>query len=135
MSEFENEEAGFINNANIENDNDDLEAIGENNSSKVEELEHIDEIEDFRQTYDAMVVEGQKRTVPFLTRFEKARIIGKRAMQISKGAPPLVEVGNLENPVDIALKELKERKMPFIIRRMLPNGTIEDWRVDELRID
>jgi len=56
-------------------------------------------------------------------------------MQISKGAPPLVEVGNLENPVEIAYKELRERKIPYIIRRSLPNGMIEDWRVDELRIE
>jgi DNA-directed RNA polymerase I, II, and III subunit RPABC2 len=76
-----------------------------------------------------------RRTIPFLTKYEKARVIGKRAMQISKGSPPLVEVGNLENPIDIALKELKERKIPFIIRRPLPNGSYEDWRVDELRID
>lgn len=134
MSEFENEEAGLGNDLTNEEENEDLEIVGENNSSKIEEIE-ADDIEDFRQTYDKMVSAVQRRTIPFLTRFEKARIIGKRAMQISKGAPPLVEVGNLENPVDIALKELKERKIPYIIRRSLPNGIIEDWRVDELRIE
>jgi len=134
MSELENEDVGFENNENNEEDQN-LENIGEINSTKIEELEHIDDIEDFRQTYDKIIHASQRRTIPFLTRFEKARIIGKRAMQISKGAHPLVEVGNLENPVDIALKELRERKIPYIIRRTLPNGMVEDWRVDELRIE
>jgi DNA-directed RNA polymerase I, II, and III subunit RPABC2 len=111
---------------NEQNDN-------EENSNQI--LEHFDEIEDFKQTYSNMVSTKNRKTIPFLTKYEKARIIGKRAMQISKGAPPLVEVGNLENPVDIALKELKERKIPYIIRRPLPNGVIEDWRVEELRFE
>jgi DNA-directed RNA polymerase I, II, and III subunit RPABC2 len=45
-----------------------------------------------------------------------------------------VEIGDLESPIDIAKKELMERKIPFIIRRPLPDGSYEDWRVDELRI-
>lgn len=135
MSELENDEGGFENEDNNINSEENLDNVGEINSSKIEELEHIDEIEDFRQTYEKMVSANKRRTIPNLTRFERARIIGKRAMQISKGAPPLVEVGNLENPVDIALKELKERKIPYIIRRPLPNGMFEDWRVDELRIE
>jgi len=135
MSEFENEEGVYENEENAINEDVDLENIAENNSTKIEELEHVDEIEDFRQTYDKMVTGTQRKTIPFLTKYEKARIVGKRAMQISKGAPPLVEVGTLENPIDIALKELKEKKIPFIIRRPLPNGTYEDWRLEELRID
>jgi DNA-directed RNA polymerase I, II, and III subunit RPABC2 len=96
----------------------------------------IIEFENFQVTYDNMHLQDKKRkTIPILTKYEEARIIGKRAMQISKGAYPLVDIGNLENPVDIALKELHEKKIPYIIRRPLPNGTYEDWRVDELRND
>jgi DNA-directed RNA polymerase I, II, and III subunit RPABC2 len=120
-----------MSNSNNNNNNNSLE---ENNNTNVEVLETGDKIEDFRATYNNMLGKGKKITIPVLTRFEQARIIGKRAMQISKGSPALVEVGNLENPVDIAKKELKERKIPFIIRRPLPNGTFEDWRLDELRI-
>jgi len=116
------------NEQNLEND------IAEN--EVVEDVQIIDKVVDFKKTYQNMATTGKvRRTIPFLTKYEKARIIGKRAMQISKGSPPLVEVGNLENPIDIALKELKERKIPFIIRRPLPNGDYEDWRVDELRIE
>jgi len=130
MSEFENENESFKNNENIN-----LEEEGENITNKIEELEHIDNIEDFRETYEKMISGKERKTIPFLTKYEKARIVGKRAEQISKGAPPLVEVGNLENPIDIAMKELRERKIPYIIRRPLPNGTFEDWRVEELRIE
>ena len=64
---------------------------------------------------------------PKLTRFEKARIAGARALQISMGAPILVEPSqNLSNPIDIALKELEFGILPMTIRRTLPDGTYQD---------
>ena len=118
-------------------ENGELNSNNEGNeySNQIDILENEAKLEDFRTTYDRMMDKNtQRRTIPFLTKYEKARIIGKRAMQISKGSPPLVEIGDLENPIDIAKKELMERKIPFIIRRPLPDGSYEDWRVDELRI-
>jgi DNA-directed RNA polymerase I, II, and III subunit RPABC2 len=118
-------------------ENGELNSNNEGNeySNQVDVLESDAKLEDFRTTYDRMMDKNiQRRTIPFLTKYEKSRIIGKRAMQISKGSPPLVEIGDLENPIDIAKKELMERKIPFIIRRPLPDGSYEDWRVDELRI-
>ena len=118
-------------------DNGELNSNNEGNeySNQIDILENEAKLEDFRTTYDRMMDKNtQRRTIPFLTKYEKARIIGKRAMQISKGSPPLVEIGDLESPIDIAKKELMERKIPFIIRRPLPDGSYEDWRVDELRI-
>jgi DNA-directed RNA polymerase I, II, and III subunit RPABC2 len=120
-----NEDNGELNSNNEANEN----------SNQIEVLENDTKLEDFRTTYDKMIDKNtQRRTIPFLTKYEKTRIIGKRAMQISKGSPPLVEIGDLESPIDIAKKELMERKIPFIIRRPLPDGSYEDWRVDELRI-
>lgn len=120
-----NEEIGELNSSNE----------GNEYSNQIDILENEAKLEDFRTTYDRMMDKNtQRRTIPFLTKYEKARIIGKRAMQISKGSPPLVEIGDLESPIDIAKKELMERKIPFIIRRPLPDGSYEDWRVDELRI-
>jgi len=126
-----NNDGGFENTAVNLDANQEMEELAEENSNKTGEGISY-EVIDFKETYDDMK-KKERRTIPFLTKYEKARVIGKRAMQLSKGAPPLVEVGNLENPIDIALKELKERKIPFIIRRGLPNGSFEDWRVDELR--
>jgi DNA-directed RNA polymerase I, II, and III subunit RPABC2 len=64
---------------------------------------------------------------PKITRFEKARIVGARALQISMGAPILVEANeNYSNPIDIALKELEGGILPITIRRTLPDGTFQD---------
>jgi len=78
----------------------------------------------------------ERVTTRFLTKYEKARIIGARALQISKNAPVMVDIEPGEwDPIKIAEKELIERKIPFIIRRYLPDGSYEDWKVDELIFD
>ena len=62
-----------------------------------------------------------------LTRFERARIVGARAMQISMGAPVLLDVDVKEtSPISIALMELKEKVLPISIRRSLPDGTSQN---------
>lgn len=64
---------------------------------------------------------------PKLTRFERARIVGARALQIAMGAPILIEPSkDVSSPVDIALKELETGILPVTIRRTLPNGTYQD---------
>jgi len=64
---------------------------------------------------------------PKLTRFEKARIVGARALQVAMGAPVLVEPSEtLSNPIDIALRELESGILPITIRRTLPDGTYQD---------
>lgn len=104
-----------------------------NNSNQINEL--VEEFDDLKATYQSMITRKERKTIPILSKYERTRIVGERAIQISMGAPALVEVGNLENPVDIAEKELREKKIPYIIKRVLPNGIIELWSVDELRID
>ena len=104
-----------------------------NNSNQINEL--VEEFDDLKATYQSMITHRDRKTIPILSKNERTRVVGERAIQISMGAPPLVEVGNLENPVDIAEKELREKKIPYIIKRVLPNGLIELWSVDELRID
>ena len=104
-----------------------------NNSNQIGDL--IEEFDDLKATYQSMLTRRDRKTIPILSKYERTRVVGERAIQISMGAPPLVEVGNLENPVDIAEKELREKKIPYIIKRVLPNGLIELWSVDELRID
>jgi DNA-directed RNA polymerase subunit K/omega len=63
---------------------------------------------------------------PKITRFEKARIVGARALQISMGAPILVDAAENTNPIDIALSELVAGILPITIRRTLPDGTFQD---------
>uniref|UniRef100_A0A914EQL7 RPB6 homolog n=1 Tax=Acrobeloides nanus TaxID=290746 RepID=A0A914EQL7_9BILA len=76
----------------------------------------------------------EKVTTPFMTKYERARILGTRALQIAMGAPVMVELEGETDPLEIARKELKDRKIPIIIRRYLPDGSFEDWGVDELHI-
>lgn len=64
---------------------------------------------------------------PKITRFEKARIVGARSLQISMGAPILIEINETDtNPIDIAVKELNAKILPITIRRTLPDGTFQD---------
>ncbi len=82
-------------------------------------------------------MEQQKVTVgpPKITRFEKARIVGARALQISMSAPILIEVdASLSSPIDIALKELESGILPITIRRTLPDGTFQDIPLSWLTI-
>ena len=80
-------------------------------------------------------IEPSKRiTTPFMTKYERARVLGTRALQIAMCAPVMVELEGETDPLLIAMKELKARKVPIIIRRYLPDGSFEDWGVDELII-
>ena len=64
---------------------------------------------------------------PKLTRFERARVVGARALQVSMGAPVLLDIKNPTlSPIDIALMELEEGVLPISIRRALPDGTSQN---------
>lgn len=62
-----------------------------------------------------------------------ARLLGTRALQLSMGAPPMVEIMGETDPLAIAKKELQEKKIPITIRRFLPDGSFEDWTLQELQ--
>jgi len=74
-----------------------------------------------------------KKTIPFLTKFEKARIMGVRLQQLAYGAKPRVSIEGLNSIQEIVQQELIQRKIPFIIRRTLPNNSYEDWRMEEFK--
>ena len=64
---------------------------------------------------------------PTLTRFEKARIMGARALQLSLGAPPFIDIPvSAATSLDISMKELEDRVIPITIRRVLPNGDYQN---------
>jgi DNA-directed RNA polymerases I, II, and III subunit RPABC2 len=73
----------------------------------------------------------EKKTIPYLSKFEKARIIGTRLQQLAYGAETKINTENINNINEIVLEELKQRKIPFIIRRVMPNGEYEDWKMEE----
>ena len=70
---------------------------------------------------------------PKLTRFEKARIVGARSLQIAMGAPPFISTeGAYRGPIEIATAELEEDALPISIRRSLPDGTTQDIPIKAL---
>jgi DNA-directed RNA polymerase I, II, and III subunit RPABC2 len=80
-----------------------------------------------------IIVDDLHKTVPFITKYERARVLGQRAKQINSGATVFVRVP--ENVLDgylIAELELIEKRIPFIIRRPLPNGGSEYWSIKDL---
>ncbi|MGQ9719321.1 MAG: DNA-directed RNA polymerase subunit K [Nitrososphaerales archaeon] len=70
---------------------------------------------------------------PRLTRFERARIIGARALQLALGAPPFVPVpSSVSDPIILAMIELDAKALPISIRRSLPDGRYQDMPIDVL---
>eukprot|EP00770_Monocercomonoides_exilis_P009167 MONOS_9120.1-p1 / transcript=MONOS_9120.1 / gene=MONOS_9120 / organism=Monocercomonoides_exilis_PA203 / gene_product=ZYBA0S06-07052g1_1 / transcript_product=ZYBA0S06-07052g1_1 / location=Mono_scaffold00366:19959-20572(-) / protein_length=133 / sequence_SO=supercontig / SO=protein_coding / is_pseudo=false len=128
-------------------DEDDIQDIGDNEFDEDEgdvgeDLEQDDEeqmIEEHVQLLDPSngkrVPKDKRVTLPYLTKYERTRILGARALQISLNAPLMVDPGDLTDPLRIADLELKEKKIPLIIRRYLPDGSFEDWSLDELDIE
>ena len=71
---------------------------------------------------------------PILTRFEKARIMGARALQLSLGAPTFIEIPeNATTSLDLAMEELEQRLIPISIRRVLPNGDFQNIPLFEFK--
>ncbi|GFT10221.1 DNA-directed RNA polymerases I, II, and III subunit RPABC2 [Nephila pilipes] len=116
--------------------------VGEDYDEGEPEDEGLDEIEqnedeniELLQASENQPQMNQKRiTTPYMTKYERARVLGTRALQIAMNAPVMVELDGETDPLHLAMKELKVRKIPIIIRRYLPDGSYEDWGVDELMI-
>jgi len=95
--------------------------------------DEIDALSNVVRDKNGVIIDPLHRTFPFITKYEKARIIGERAKQINYGAKPMVDIK--ENAIDgylIALKEFEEKKIPFIIKRPLPNGGSEYWKLKDM---
>jgi DNA-directed RNA polymerase subunit K/omega len=81
------------------------------------------------------IIDPLHTTLPFLTKYEKARIIGARAEQLDRGGESFIPLDeSIINGRTIALMEFEAKKIPFIIARPLPNGSIEYWHLSDLEI-
>jgi DNA-directed RNA polymerase I, II, and III subunit RPABC2 len=131
--DYNDEELGY-------DDEDEDYLVGEDIEDLEEELEDEDTelktgLEDISEP--TIIPEASNKikvTSKYLSKYEKTRILGTRALQISLGSPPTVDIGNLTDAYDIALLELRQKKIPIIIRRYLPNNTFEDWNISELNL-
>eukprot|EP01115_Flamella_aegyptia_P002765 TRINITY_DN138_c1_g1_i1.p1 TRINITY_DN138_c1_g1~~TRINITY_DN138_c1_g1_i1.p1 ORF type:complete len:109 (+),score=34.07 TRINITY_DN138_c1_g1_i1:30-329(+) len=90
--------------------------------------------DDFMEDEEEETYIPQKVTTGFLTKYEKARLLGTRALQISMNAPITVQLDpGMTDPLEIARKELLCGTIPLKVRRYLPDGTYEDWDVSEFK--
>jgi len=98
---------------------------------EIEEREIVEKIEEHEPV--EIPCEKNKITIgpPTLTRFEKARIMGARALQLSLGAPPFIPIPKTARiSLDISMEELEQRVIPITIRRVLPNGDYQNIPID-----
>ena len=101
----------------------------QNNYDEIETLSKITGLNKYG------ITDELHKTVPILTKYEKARILGLRAKQLENGSLPLVELDkSIIDPYLIAIKELEQKKIPFIIKRPLPNGACEYWKIKDLEL-
>lgn len=101
--------------------------------SRSHNYEEIKQLAKVTRNKNGIVVDELHKTIPMLTKYEKTRILGQRAKQIETGATPMVKVPpNIIDSYLIANLELTQNKIPFIIRRPLPNGGTEYWYVSDL---
>ena len=126
-------------------DDDYLQKFDENNQQQIIQDHHpelhqhnIDEINAMTtiiKDKHGNITDPLHKTLPFITKYEKARILGERAKQIASGAIPLINID--ETIIDsyiIATKEFEEKAIPFIIKRPLPSGGCEYWKLADLEI-
>jgi DNA-directed RNA polymerase I, II, and III subunit RPABC2 len=100
-----------------------------------DEEDKVDILTTDRQGAGKQVAKEDRKTTAFMTKYERARVLGTRALQLSHGAAPLVPIDGETDPLMIARRELTEKKIPFIIRRYLPDSSYEDFTIEELIID
>ena len=127
---------------NIKKNNNDIDSDveeGDNNdkcyykynSTKVDEEIDYDEIfkDDTKQ-----IIKTERITKPFLTKYERVRLLSDRSRQLAQGAKPLIKNCTGLSHTEIARLELKLKKIPLKIQRPIPNAGTEEWRLDELEI-
>ena len=102
----------------------------EKNYHNYDEVYHLAKV---LRNKEGDIVDELHKTIPVLTKYEKAKILGMRANQINNGSKPFITLdSNVIDAYVIAQMELEQKKVPFIIRRPLPNGGSEYWNITDL---
>lgn len=73
-------------------------------------------------------------TMNIMTKYEKAKLVGLRLQQIADGAEPTIDTKGFVDIREIVLEELRQKKLPFMIKRNLPLGNKEYWKLEDLII-
>jgi len=121
----------------VDVDDDDVEEYVESDSDDDIIIEdhinnNIEDINVFNKNYDNL--KKNNKTSKYLSKYEITKILSKRCEQLESGCLPLIDNYEIYNNVyDIALKELKEKKIPFILKRNI-NNKYEYWKLEDLNL-
>ena len=119
---MENTKVNYVYNDLDDDDDDDIDELFVSDESTIV---NVDEV--YKN-----IEENSKKTLPLLSKFEKARLVGIRKQQLSTGSSPCVK-GEFSSIDEIIEKEIEEKTLPLIVRRILHNGSNEDWRIEEFK--
>jgi DNA-directed RNA polymerase I, II, and III subunit RPABC2 len=109
--------------------------LNEHPESLIHNYDEIYNLAKVQRNKENIIVDELHKTIPILTKYEKTKILGLRAKQLNNGAIPYVKLNvNVIDGYLIAIKELEQKKIPFIIRRPLPSGASEYWHLQDLEI-
>ena len=103
--------------------------------AQLHNYEEVKKLATVKRNKSGEIIDPLHRTNPFLTKYERTRVLGQRAKQLDTGARSTVKIP--ETTIDgylMALMELQQRKIPLIIRRPIPNGGFEYWKVSDLEL-
>ena len=100
-------------------------------------LSNIEDINVFRKNYESL--KKNYKTSKYLNKYEITNILSTRSTQIEKGSVPFISNYEIyRNPYDIAYQELKEKKIPFILKRVISNSNnkieFEYWKLEDLNL-
>jgi DNA-directed RNA polymerase I, II, and III subunit RPABC2 len=149
IANIKKEQSNFLPPEDDDEDNDEdddyLQKFDESIKKKIIEEYHpelqnhnYDEVEILSRVIrdqHGIIIDPLHKTLPFITKYEKTRILGERATQLNAGAKSFIEVEpDIIDGYVIALKEFEEKKIPFILKRPLPNGGVEYWKLEDLEV-
>jgi len=140
----ENSDDDNYDNDEIESDDEDYLKKFDNNLNKnyvkeyhpeciIQNYEEVLALSNVIRDKDGIIIDELHKTISYLTKYEKTKIIGYRANQINNGSKPYITLQN--DVIDgyvIANEELKQKRIPYIIRRPLVGGKVEFWKISDL---
>lgn len=130
MSDYGDDDFQDIDDAGIELEIDNYEEDATEESSEILEIKEA--VETTVKKNAKKIANSDRSTRPVLTKYERVIVLSHRTRELDLGCKPYVSIDNIRTTYEIALRELEERKIPYIIRRHLPNNYYEDWEIQEL---
>ena len=122
----------------VDSDNEEGEGDGEGDDKCYAKYIDIDgeiDIDEYFNEEDNKIIKNDRISKPFLTKYERVRLLSDRTRQLAQGAKPMVKNTSGYSHKDIAKMELKSKLIPLIIERPIPNVGTEKWKLSELEIN